>query len=163
MLTRTSRAGWATPFDALLDVHRELDRVFDGEATNGRDAWRPLATDVVETPDEVRVTIEVPGLSVDDIDITIDNNMLRISGEKQSTHKEGDGTAFRLTERRYGRFERSFVLPQDVNAEECTADYENGVLTVAMAKREEAKPRKVRIAGASAGREIGTGEDRSAK
>ena len=157
MLTRTTRAGWASPFDALLDVHRELDRVFEGD-TNGREAWRPLATDVVETPDEVRVMIEVPGLSAEQVEITIDDNMLRISGEKQGQREQGEGTSYRLTERRFGRFERSFVLPRDVNAEACSATCENGVLTVVLPKREEAKPRRVEVRPAAGGREVGSGQ-----
>ena len=140
MLTRTTRAGWASPFDALLDVHRELDRVFEGD-TNGRETWRPLATDVVETPDEVRVMIEVPGLSAEQVEITIDDNMLRISGEKQSQREEGEGTSYRLMERRFGRFERSFVLPQSVQADNISAEYVNGVLKLNVPKSEEAKPK----------------------
>lgn len=155
MLTRTNRTGWTAPLDALLDVHRELDRVFEGE-TNGH-GWRPLATDVVETPDEVAVMMEIPGLAAEEVDITIDNNVLRVSGDKRVVREEGDGTAYRLTERRYGRFERSFVLPRDVKAEACEASYENGVLHVVLPKREEAKPRKVELRGGSGAREVGSG------
>lgn len=154
MLTRTGRNGWAAPLDALLDVHRELDRVFDPE--NMGTGWRPLATDVVETSDDVRVTMEIPGIDPNEIDITIDNNVLRISGEKRAVQSEGEG-AYRLTERRYGRFERAFVLPRDVRADAVDARYENGVLTVMLPKREEAKPRKVEVRGVSGAREVGAG------
>jgi len=154
MLTRNSRTGWAAPLDALLDVHRELDRVFEGENMVG---WRPLATDVLETADDVRVTMEIPGIDPGAIDITIDNNVLRIAGEKQSTRTEDDKSAWRLTERRYGRFERSFVLPRDVRADAVDAHYENGVLTVVLPKREEAKPRRVEVRGVSTPREVGAG------
>jgi len=152
MLTRTGRNGWAAPLDALLDVHRELDRVFDPE--NMGTGWRPLATDVVESTDDVRVTMEIPGIDPKDIDLTIDNNVLRISGEKRAIRTEGEG-AYRLTERRYGRFERAFVLPRDVRSDAVDASYENGVLTVLLPKREEAKPRKVEVRGTSAPREVG--------
>ena len=155
MLTRTGRTGWAAPLDALLDVHRELDRVFDNE--NRASGWRPFATDVVETTDDVRVTMEIPGIEPDAIDITIDNNVLRISGEKRSTRNEEDGGAWRLSERRYGRFERSFVLPRDVRPDAVDASYENGVLTVLLPKREEAKPRRVEVRATQGAREVGSG------
>ena len=158
MLTGTNRTGWAAPLDALLDAHRELDRVFETE-TPGR-GWRPLATDVVETADDVRVTMEIPGIDASEIDITIDNNVLRISGEKRSMREEGEASAYRLTERRYGRFERSFVLPRDVRSESCEASYENGVLHVVLPKREEAKPRRVQVRSDSTRREVGSGEGR---
>ena len=151
MLVRTGRNGWAAPLDALLDVHRELDRVFEGE--NAGTTWRPLATDVIETTDEVRVMMEVPGLEASELDITIDNNVLRVSGEKRATSSD-EGAAWRLTERRYGRFERSFVLPRDVRADAVDASYENGVLSVVLPKREEAKPRRIEIRGTSAPREV---------
>ena len=158
MLTRTGRTGWAAPLDALLDVHRELDRVFDNGNTGP--GWRPLATDVIETTDEVRVVMEVPGMDASDLDLTIDNNVLRISGEKRAVQAD-EGTAWRLTERRYGRFERSFVLPRDVRSDNVEASYENGVLTVRLPKREEAKPRRVEVRGAGASREVGSGQSQS--
>ena len=154
MLTRTGRNGWAAPLDALLDVHRELDRAFDQENTGG---WRPLATDVVETTDDVRVTMEIPGIDPGEIEITIDNNVLRISGEKRSVRNDENGGAYRLTERRYGRFERSFVLPRDVRSDAVDATYDQGVLTVHLPKREEAKPRRVEVRAAGASREVGSG------
>ena len=154
MLSRSGRTCWSAPLDALLFVHRELDRVFDSE--NIGTGWRPLATDVVESTDDVRVTMEIPGIDATEIDITIDNNVLRISGEKRAVRSEGEG-AYRLTERRYGRFERAFVLPRDVRSDAVDASYENGVLMVVLPKREEAKPRKVEVRGVSPAREVAAG------
>lgn len=151
MLARTARTGWAAPLDALLDVQRELDRVFDDASTSS--SWRPLATDVIETNDEVRLMMEVPGMDASELDMTIDNNVLRISGEKRALQTD-EGAAWRLTERRYGRFERSFVLPRDVRSDAVEASYENGVLRVVLPKREEAKPRRVEIRGATPAREL---------
>ena len=158
MLTRTGRNGWAAPLDALLDVHRELDRVFENETMAA--GWRPLATDVMETPDDVRVTMEIPGIDANEIEITIDNNVLKIAGEKRSVRTADEASAYRLTERRYGRFERSFVLPRDVRSDAVDATYDNGVLTVVLPKREEAKPRRVEVRGASGAREVGAGSHR---
>ena len=151
MLARTGRTGWAAPLDALLDVHRELDRVFD--SGNMGSNWRPLATDVIETTDEVRVVMELPGIDASELELTIDNNVLRVSGEKRAMHTD-EGAAWRLTERRYGRFERSFVLPRDVRPDTVDASYDNGVLTVVLPKREEAKPRRVEVRSAPSTREI---------
>ena len=151
MLTTTGRTGWAAPLDALLDVHRELDRVFDNGSTAA--GWRPLATDVIETADEVRVVMEVPGLDASQLDLTIDNNVLRVSGEKRAVQTD-ESAAWRLTERRYGRFERSFVLPRDVRSDTVEASYENGLLTVVLPKREEAKPRRVEVRAGGSTRKI---------
>src|SRR5688500_1510238 len=151
MLTRSARTGWAAPLDALLDVQRELDRVFDGSTSS---SWRPLATDVIEMTDEVRLLMEVPGIDASELEMTIDNNVLRVSGEKRATQAD-EGAAWRLTERRYGRFERSFVLPRDVRSDAVEASYENGVLHVLLPKREEAKPRRVEIRGGTPARELG--------
>jgi HSP20 family protein len=85
--------------------------------------------------------------------MTIDNNVLRVSGEKRALQTD-EGAAWRLTERRYGRFERSFVLPRDVRSDAIEASYENGVLSVVLPKREEAKPRRVEIRGGAPAREI---------
>ncbi|HEX6588896.1 MAG TPA: Hsp20/alpha crystallin family protein [Longimicrobiales bacterium] len=159
MLTRTGRTGWAAPLDALLDVHRELDRVFDGSAVS---SWRPLATDVIETAEEVRVVMEVPGMDARELDLTIEDNVLRVSGEKRAEQAE-EGAAWRLTERRYGRFERSFILPRDVRSDTVEASYDNGVLTVVLPKREEAKPRRVEIRNGTSTREIGDGAESSTR
>lgn len=156
MLTRTGRTGWAAPLDALLDVQRELDRVFDKGGMGS--TWRPFATDVIETADEVRVVMEVPGMDASELDLTIEDNVLRVTGEKRAAETE-EGAAWRLTERRYGRFERSFVLPRDVRSDTVEASYDNGVLTVVLPKREEAKPRRVEIRGAGRTREIGEGAE----
>lgn len=157
MITRWNR-GMPTPFDALMDVRRELDRVFsEAAASNGDATWSGLHTDVVENADELRVTLEMPGVRPEDVELTIDNNVLTIAGEKRREQNEGsseDGP--RITERRYGRFQRSFVLPQNVDPERISAESEHGVLTVRLPKKEEARPRRIEVRPGS-GRQLTEG------
>jgi HSP20 family protein len=92
------------------------------------------------------VTAELPGLKPDDVNVTVENGVLTISGEKKQEIQEGkeDGDYY-LFERRYGRFERSFTLPRSVSADQIKARFESGILTVSLPKAEGAKPRKVQI------------------
>src|SRR5690606_29365368 len=108
----------------------------------------PLA-DVVETESEIKVIAEMPGLTPADIQIDIENNVLTIAGEKQEERRnEGDGkSTWHLTERRYGQFSRSFVLPRDVDQEGIQASFENGILTVIIPKSERARRRRIEVRG----------------
>lgn len=105
-----------------------------------------MPAEVVEAEDEVRFDIEAPGLREEDFDITLENNVLTISGEKKVEREEGrKDSDYRLFERRYGRFQRSFTVPPTVRGDECSADYRNGVLSVRLPKSEEAKPRRIQV------------------
>ena len=95
----------------------------------------------------------------DSLPLRVEDNVLRISGEKRAVREEGDGTAYRLTERRYGRFERSFRVPANVSAEEVTARYENGVLMVRLPRTEESRPRRIRVESGNGARQVTTGEN----
>jgi HSP20 family protein len=102
--------------------------------------------DVRETADALLVQAELPGLGVDDVDVRVENGTLTISGEKRQEIEEGkDDSGYRLVERCYGRFERSFTLPLGVDAEQVKAEFANGVLTVTLPKAEEAKPRRIEV------------------
>lgn len=153
------------PLDALSEVRRELDRFLDGLDRDGGwpagvgSGWLP-AMDVVETDDEIRCTIEVPGVARDDLEVSIQGRRLRIAGEKRSERTEGNGAAHRLFERRYGRFERHLTLPDRVDASRVTARHEDGILTIVLPKSEEARPRQVPIEAGSGVRRI-EGEGRS--
>ncbi|HSJ06375.1 MAG TPA: Hsp20/alpha crystallin family protein [Longimicrobiales bacterium] len=148
---------------ALLDVSREMDRLVNRgwEGAESPNGW-PLPTEVVETDDEIRFDLEAPGFRVEDIEITLENNVLTIAGEKRMEQtEERKETDYRLFERRYGRFQRSFTVPPTVRGDECQARYENGVLTVRLPKREEAKPRRIHVDVGSGARQIETaGESR---
>lgn len=151
------RSNGSALWDNLFSTRRELDRVLDrfmaGDAPTAATVWSPVV-DVRESPDEIQVVAELPGLTPEDVDVSIENNVLTISGEKKHEIEEGkeDG-AYHLIERRYGRFERSFTLPRTVDADAISARFENGVLTVTLPKAEAAKPRRVQVeAGESAKR-----------
>jgi HSP20 family protein len=107
-------------------------------------AWMP-AVDIFQTGDhELVIKAELPDMSREDIDITVENFVLTIKGEKKlsSDVKEEQ---YHHVERRYGSFSRSFSLPQTVDANRVAAEYKNGVLTVRLPLREEAKPRTIKV------------------
>ena len=99
------------------------------------------AVEITESPKEFTVTAELPGMTAKDLHAEFENGVLTIRGEKQEEHrKEGNGDRrYLLWERSYGEFQRSFILPADVDSEKVTAEFENGVLTVLLPKSDKAK------------------------
>jgi HSP20 family protein len=148
-----TRTLWISPLERLYALQREIDRAFETEANGTATNWVP-AMDVVETNDEVMCHLEVPGLTTDDIDIRVQDNMLVVSGEKKAASQEQKEGGFRSIERRYGRFERSFTLPRTIDSQNVRARHENGVLTIVLPKVEASKPRRVEIEGAAQYREL---------
>lgn len=100
--------------------------------------------DVVETKDSVEVRAEIPGIKVEDIDITITGDILTFKGEKKSEREKKDENVH-LVERSYGSFSRSVDIPSYVDGEKVTAEYKDGILTVKMAKKEDVKGRSVKV------------------
>ena len=148
----------ASPFETLYGVRRQLDRIFDEFSTGLDETW-PMPTDVVETQDELRFTIELPGLRPEDIDLTVENGVLTITGEKKMERREGESEDnYRLLERRYGRYTRSFRLPPTADSNRIQASFENGVLQVRLPRIEEAKPRRIQIQAGGAQQQV-TGSD----
>ena len=110
-------------------------------------AWTPIrrpATDIFETESEVKIQVELPGMTANDVQLTLENGTLTIRGEKafDSDLKEEQ---FHRIERRYGTFSRSFSLPPTVDPGKVAAEYKNGVLTIKLPVREEAKPRQIKV------------------
>jgi HSP20 family protein len=139
-----------SPYRASTDLFRPLfEDLFAAPAGDGGrlgSLMRAPLADVVESEADIRVTVELPGMSPDNIEIDIENNVLTISGEKQEQRQEGDEKhAWHLTERRYGHFSRSFVLPRDVDQEGINAAFENGILTVIVPKSERARRRRIEV------------------
>jgi HSP20 family protein len=139
---KTELSPWRE-FDVLTN---RLGRFFDDPfSLPAATAWYP-AVNVEETPEDLVLTAEIPGLTEKEIDIELDNNILTISGEKREEREEGvDNGRFHLFERRYGTFRRSFTLPRTVNAKAIEAVFEKGVLTVRMPKSAEAKTKKIPV------------------
>ena len=100
--------------------------------------------DIYEDEHSITVQAELPGISEEDVDIRLENNILTISGERKLENEQKQDNFHRI-ERSYGRFTRSFTLPSSVDTEHINAQFENGVLKVTMAKREEAKPKQIKI------------------
>jgi HSP20 family protein len=106
--------------------------------------WMP-PVDIFQTGDhELVLKAELPDMSREDIDITVENFVLTINGEKKATTDVKDDQYHHI-ERRYGAFSRSFSLPQTVDSNRVSAEYKNGVLTVRLPLREEAKPRSIKV------------------
>ena len=147
----TNLTRWTPVMDPFRDRFARLFNQFLGQAlpstlpseevSNQR--WAP-SVDIKETPDSLTLTAELPGLTKSDVQITIENQVLTISGERKF-EKETKGETFHRIERAYGSFLRSFTLPANVQADKVDASFANGLLTVTLPKADEAKPRKVEI------------------
>lgn len=106
-------------------------------------AWAP-PVDIRETESALHFTAELPGMSKDDVEITVENNVLTLSGERKF-EKETKEETFHRVERSYGVFSRSFTLPATVQTDKVEAKFENGMLTISLPKAEESKPKKIAI------------------
>lgn len=140
------------PFRDLRTLQEEVNRLFStnltrgfGEEGIGRGAWNP-SVDIYENKDHIVLEAELPGMNREDFELTVENNVITLRGERQFEKKE-DSDNYHRVERSYGSFTRSFTLPQTVSAEGATAEYRNGVLRVTLPKREETKARRIKISG----------------
>jgi HSP20 family protein len=133
----------------LFNVQKEMSKMFsnfftsDDEAFSGLQNWYPSA-DISEGKEAYTVKIELPGVSKDDVKITLQENVLTIQGEKKQ-EKEVKETNFHRLERNYGAFCRSFRLPSLIKADKIDANYKDGVLTINLPKSEEAKSKEIEI------------------
>jgi HSP20 family protein len=131
-------------WDEIFNIRNDFDRLL-GRSETQVSAWCPVV-DVRETQDQLMLQAELPGVTADDVDVSVENGVLTISGEKKQEVREGEeGSNYHLVERRYGRFERRFTLPRTVDAEKVAANYESGILTVTLPKAERARPRRIQI------------------
>lgn len=105
--------------------------------------WAP-AVDIYETEHELVVNADLPDVNPQGLDIRVENNILTIRGERKFENKVNEENYLRV-ERSYGSFSRSFRLANSVNSEAIKADYQNGVLTLSIPKREEAKPKQIKV------------------
>jgi HSP20 family protein len=136
-------------FGRLTDLRDEIDRLFDAplaELTRTSQllsGWTP-AFDVYEDKDNIYVRAELPGMKKEDIDLSLHNGSLSISGERKSEEKLKDAEVYRA-ERFFGRFQRTVTLPTQVASERIKAQYKDGILTVTLPKAEEAKPKHIDV------------------
>jgi HSP20 family protein len=127
------------------DMNSLFDRFFEGRTANGTTArrWIP-AMDLVETEDHLVLRGDLPGMTEDDIDIEIKDDVLTVSGERKAEH-EDKGEGYHRVERSFGGFSRSLSLPHGIEADKVEASFNNGVLEVRIPKPAEAKPTRVQI------------------
>jgi HSP20 family protein len=136
-----------SPFDQLTSIRDEINRLFEAPAANGGadvfNTWAP-ALDLYEDKDNLVLRAELPGLKKEDIDISVHENVVSVSGERKN-EKKYEASQTSREERFFGRFTRSLKLPKQVDASRVKAAYKDGVLTVTLPKAEEAKPRQIEI------------------
>ena len=130
------------PLFRLFDTYFNQDLAGNEDVSNR--AWLP-PVDIQETEEGYRLSAELPGLTRDDINITLENNVLRLSGERK-LEKDVKKESYHRIERAYGNFQRSFSLPHQVNSEKVEATFKDGVLSILVPKAEQARPRKISIA-----------------
>ncbi|MFP4624734.1 MAG: Hsp20/alpha crystallin family protein [Gemmatimonadota bacterium] len=141
-----------TPYRPSTDILNPFEALF-GPMSGSRmsDVLRAPSADVIEREDEIEVVMEIPGMRPDDIEIDLENNVLTVSGEKsEEREKEGKEGRYHLSERRYGRFNRSFVLPRDVEPDGIEARCQDGLLTIRVPKSERARRRRIEVQGGDA-------------
>jgi HSP20 family protein len=143
--TRVNRALVADPFEGVQrDFESMLGRMLNG-GNGGSVRLAPYGVDVREDADRLYVEAELPGFKKDEIDITLENQTLTISGERRETPANEKKGEWLLNERRYTRFQRSFTLPPTISEQSVNAKLEDGLLTITLNKREESKPRKIAV------------------
>ena len=147
---------WDQPRAWSSFLQGPVNRLFEDNFTRDRSGHADLATwappvDIYETENELVVKADLPDLQEKDIDVRVENNTLTIRGERKFSKDVNEDNYLRI-ERAYGSFTRSFSLPNTVSSESIRAEYRNGVLTLNMAKREESKPKQIKISVSANGK-----------
>jgi HSP20 family protein len=138
---RAPQIGAWSPFDRLSSLRDLFDSAFQLASSVPTTGWAPKL-DVFEDDNKVTVQVELAGMKKEDFDISLQDDVLTISGERKGESRNGE--SFR-SERFFGTFSRSITLPSAVKADQVSATYEDGVLSVALPKAEEAKPKKIQV------------------
>ena len=145
-----------SPFGELMTLRRAMDRIFDEDflrpaVTDGRtDDHQLLPLDVTTTTEALLVQASLPGVRPEDVQITVENGTLTITGRTAEEHHE-EGASHIVREIRRGSFARSVTLPNGLDAEKAEATFEHGVLRLRIPKAEQAKPRQIRISPVTEG------------
>ena len=135
------------PFREFTTLQDRMNRLFRDSFGEGQELTATsfaTAVDVYEDEHNVTLKIEVPGIDEKDIDVRIENSTLTVHGERKYEKDEKEEN-YRRIERQYGSFTRSFTLPTTVDPEKVSANYDKGVLKIALAKKAEAKPKQIKV------------------
>ena len=138
------------PIQDLFSIHSEMSRLFDNWYRPARSRaegenldWLPVV-DILEANEHVEIRAEIPGLSEKDVQVSVTDDVLTLKGEKTQANEENDQKYHRV-ERSYGRFQRSFTLPANLNPEDIKAKFTNGILIVSIPKAKEVQPKEIQI------------------
>jgi len=138
------RCATPAPWSAFRELEDQLDRLWNGvRSESGKSSWAP-AVDVHETETGYELEADLPGMNKEDIDVSLVDGILKIKGARKN-EKETKEKGYHRVERSYGEFERTFQLPDSVNAEAVKAEFNKGVLHITLPKREEAKPKQIQV------------------
>ena len=140
------------PWRALQQLQRDVNRAFGGALTNGEDGsnvvtsgWMP-AVDVKEENERFLICADIPGVDPNDIEVTMENGVLTIKGERKFESKDENGNGFSRVERAHGTFYRRFSLPDTADAEKIAASGKHGVLEVVIPKKAAVQPKRIEVA-----------------
>ncbi|MYF99084.1 Hsp20/alpha crystallin family protein [Candidatus Poribacteria bacterium] len=138
------------PIGNLFNLHNEMGRLFgdllssqENDVDTENASWIPTV-DISESENTYEIHAELPGVTENDVNISVTDNLLTIKGEKQ-VQENTDNKNYHRVERRYGSFKRSFTLPRLVNTSEIKAGFKDGILSLTIPKAEEAKPKEIQI------------------
>ncbi|MDD3626642.1 MAG: Hsp20/alpha crystallin family protein [bacterium] len=140
-----------TPFKDIVSMQEEMNKIFTdffrrapeyGESYHDG-IWNP-SVDISETDNAILVKAEIPGVGKDDIDVTLHDDIITIRGEKKEEKREEKENCL-LLERTYGKFQRSFRLPSEVDPNKIKASFKDGILNLELPKSERAKPKEIKI------------------
>jgi HSP20 family protein len=136
------------PLREAFSLQEQMNRLIGGTLPGGEDArqglWNP-AVDIFEEDDKLIVKAELPGVEKKDISVDLQNGVLTLKGERRHESEEKDGRNVCRREMSYGRFVRSFSIPDEVQAEKVKAEYVNGVLTIEVPKPEARQPKQIKV------------------
>ena len=133
------------PLQDLFQVGNEVSRLLGTAESAMRGAWSPAA-DILETPEKFQIVVELPGIQTSDVDITVENDVLTLKGERRFAETAEQET-YRRVERQYGPFGRRIALPPKCDSTRINATMTNGLLTIDVPKVEQAKPQKIQVKG----------------
>jgi HSP20 family protein len=140
------------PFREAMSLRDAMDHLFEESFVRPFGGWptlsggpQALALDMYETDESLVVEASLPGISPDEVDISVVGNTLTIKGEHEEKKEQQEEGKYHFRERRYGAFQRSITLPVDVNADKADASFHDGVLKLTLPKVEEAKPKRIEV------------------